>query len=168
MAIMADAENGDNIVALRPNKAARASEEKWGAKVMALGFSVVPSLIFRAQRRLGLSPTQLAVLLQLADFWWDPARKPYPSKERLSNRLNLGPRQVQRVIAQLEKARLVKRIERRHHVSGGKLTNIYDLSGLGQRLKEIEPDFRQAEEGAKSLRAAAARPGIRRRTAAPG
>ena len=82
------------VVPLRPTTAARASERKWGGPVMKLGFSIIPSLLLRAQRRLGLSPTQLAVLLQLADYWWDDARKPYPSKEALSERLGLGPRQV--------------------------------------------------------------------------
>ena len=51
------------VVALRPATAARASERKWGGAVMRLGFSIIPSLL-RAQRRLGLTPTQLAVLLQ--------------------------------------------------------------------------------------------------------
>ena len=44
---------------------------------MALGFCILPSLLFRAQSRLGLNPTQLAVLLQLADFWWTRAASPF-------------------------------------------------------------------------------------------
>lgn len=35
--------------------------EKWGQAVMDLGFCVVPSLLLRAQPRLNLSPTYLAV-----------------------------------------------------------------------------------------------------------
>ena len=57
--------------------------------------ALVPSPLLRAQRRLGLSPTQLAVLMQLCDFWWDSERKPYPSKATLAERLGLSPRQVQ-------------------------------------------------------------------------
>jgi DNA-binding transcriptional ArsR family regulator len=149
----------------RPSKVAKASEEKWGAAVMKLGFCIVPSLLLRAQRRLKLNPTQLAVLMQLCDYWWDSARKPFPSKESLAQRLGLSARQVQRHIADLEKAGLVTRIERRGS-NGGKLTNTYDLSGLVSRLQELEPEFRAVEEENRKRREAVARPGLRSRAAA--
>ena len=79
---------------------------------------------------LGLNPTQLAVLMQICDFWWENDRKPYPSKATLAERLGLSPRQEQRHIADLEEAGLVRRIEQRAH-HGGKHTNLYDLTGLG-------------------------------------
>ncbi len=150
----------DNVVSLRPTKtqAAQASEKKWGKDMMKLGFSVIPSLLFRAQRRLGLNPTQLAVLVQLADFWWDEQRKPYPSKETLSERLGIGPRQIQRHIAALEQAGLVQRIERRASHKG-KLSNAYDLSGLVEKLKKLEPEFREVAEETKALRRGVAKPG---------
>lgn len=138
-------------------KSTRASEDKWGVKVMALGFCVLPSLIFRAQRRLGLNPTQLAVLLQLADFWWDAGRKPFPKKSDLAERLNLSERQVQRHIADLEKAGFVERVERTA-IHRGKISNEYDLSGLVEKLKVLEPQFREAAEDAKARRKAVARP----------
>lgn len=150
----------DNVVPLRATKtkATQASEKKWGKDVMKLGFSVMPSLLFRAQRRLGLSPTQLAVLVQLADFWWDEERKPYPSKETLSQRLGIGPRQIQRHIADLEEAGLVRRIERRA-IHKGKLSNAYDLSGLVEKLKKLEPEFREVAEETKALRQEVGKPG---------
>jgi predicted transcriptional regulator len=141
-------------------KSARQSEAKWGAEVMALGFCVLPSLLFRAQRRLGLNPTQLAVLLQLADFWWDSGRKPFPKKADLADRLYLSERQVQRHIADLEKAGFVRRIERMvsHR---GKISNAYDLSGLVDKLKALEPQFREVAEEARARRKAVATPGYR-------
>ena len=151
-------DKGDNVVQLRPQPASRESEKKWGKPVMKLGFTVLPSLLFRAQRRLGLNPTQLDVLVQLADYWWDEARKPYPSKQALGERLGLSPRQIQRYIAELEQAGLVTRIERTapHR---GKLSNSYDLSGLVKRLKDLEPEFRKVEEEAKSRRRQVSRRG---------
>ncbi len=150
-----------NVIPIRPTKATqRASDKKWGKRVMELGFCVMPSLLLRAQHRLGLNPTQLAVLMQLCDFWWDNERKPYPSKKTLGERLSLSPRQVQRYIAELEKAGLVQRIERRAG-HGGKLTNIYDLSGLVNRLKELEPEFRDVEKKVKSARKAVSRRGYK-------
>lgn len=45
------------------------AEKKWGKDVINLGFCMIPSLLLQAQKRLGLNPTQLAILLQLADYW---------------------------------------------------------------------------------------------------
>ena len=149
-----NSEPPNNVIPIRPPKASKASERKWGKEVMDLGFCIVPSLLLRAQQRLGLNPTQLAVLMQLCDFWWEDSRKPYPSKEALSDRLGLSPRQVQRVIAELEAAGLVTRIERHHPGHGGKLSNIYDLSGLVAKLKKLEPDFRAVEDDVKKARKA--------------
>ena len=141
-------------------KTTRASAEKWGREVLELGFCVLPSLVFRAQRRLGLNPTQLAVLLQLADFWWDAARKPFPKKVDLADRLGLSDRQVQRLIAELEKAGFVRRIERTAS-HRGKISNEYDLSGLVEKLKALEPEFREVAEEAKARKRAVTRPGFR-------
>lgn len=158
-----------DIALLHPGKAAtQASQKKWGKEVMKLGFSIIPSLLLRAQQRLGLSPTHLAVLLQLADYWWDQERKPYPSKKALSERLGLSPRQVQRYVAELEVAGLVQRIERRA-AHKGKLSNFYDLSGLVERLKALEPEFREVQAEAKEMKRQVAKPGglRRRETAKP-
>lgn len=174
-AFVAQIDDGDNIMAADEeqtsnedppqNPAAKptqkASVEKWGQAVMDLGFCVVPSLLLRAQRRLNLSPTHLAVLLQLCDFWWDKDRKPYPSKETLAQRLDLSERQVQRYIANLEKAGLVQR-QQRHATNGGKLSNTYDLSGLVRKLQEFEPEFREVEEANKARRKAVAKRGYQR------
>ena len=153
----------NKIVQLRPEKikAGQSSERKWGKKVIDLGFCIVPSLLLRAQQRLGLNPTQLAVLLQLCDFWWEEARKPHPGVKTLAQRLSLSERQVRRYIADLEEAGLVQRIER-YAGHGGKQTNIYDLSGLVKRLKELEPDFRAVENGEKEERKAVSRRGYKR------
>ncbi len=150
------------VIQLRPLKATKASERKWGKAVMSLGFCIVPSLLLRAQRRLRLNPTQLAVLMHLADHWWDVDRKPFPSKKRLSDRLGIGPRQLQRHIAELERAGLVTRIGRTAP-GRGKVSNVYDLAGLVKRLKELEPEVRAAEEQAKARQREVMRPGLRHR-----
>lgn len=138
-----------------PKKPRRSpNADKWGAKVMEQGFCMIPSLLLRAQRRLHLNPSQLAVLLQIIDHWWDAARKPYPSKKELSSRLGISERQVQRYITDLENEGLLRRQER-YGEHGGRQTNIYDLQGLVDRLAEIEPEFREAREQARKSRKAA-------------
>ncbi len=139
-------------------KTTRQSEDKWGVEVMALGFCMLPSLLFRAQARLGLNPTQLAVLLQLADFWWDPSRKPFPKKIDLAQRLSLSERQVQRHIADLEAAGFVQRIGRTYG-RRGKISNEYDLTGLVEKLKALEPQFREVADEAKARKKAVTRRG---------
>ncbi len=161
--------NTEKVVQLHQGVQTRKmSEQKWGGKVMGVGFCIVPSLLLRAQARLGLNPTQLAIILQLCDYWWDNDRKPYPSKKALSERLGLGERQIQRYLAELEQAGLIRRVERRAG-HGGKLSNRYDLGGLVDRLKELEPEFRQAEKAAREERRAVSRRGhgLRRKAKAP-
>jgi DNA-binding Lrp family transcriptional regulator len=87
-------------------------------------------------------------------------RKPYPTKKTLGERLNLKPRRVQQIIAELEKAGFVRREARSSH-HRGQLSNAYDLSGLVAKPRAIEPDFRKAEEAAREGRQLPARQGAR-------
>jgi len=137
---------GGKVVTLHPvSKTDKSSDKKWGKLVMQQGFCIIPSIMLRAQQRLGLNPTQLAVLMQLCDYWWDHGRKPYPSKEKIAERLGLSARQVQRHMADLEAAGLLSRQER-YATNGGRLSNEYDLSGLVAKLKKIAPEFEEAKE----------------------
>ena len=149
-----------------PEKKSRKSpaSQKWGAKVMDSGFCMLPSLLLRAQRRLHLNPTQLAVLIQIVDHWWDAGRKPYPSKKELSQRLGIGERQIQRYLTDLEDEGLIKRIPR-YADHKGRMSNMYDLQGLVDKLTELEPDFREARNQARQSRQKAASLGFKRRGA---
>lgn len=100
---------------------------------------ILPALLLRAQRRLGLSPTQLALIIQLSDFWWDDGKIPWPKKETVGQRLNLSDKQVQRIVRDLEERGYVQRVKRvtRH----GRTSNGYDLSGLVRKLQELAPEF---------------------------
>ena len=132
-----------NVVQLPRRKTQKLrSEEKWGAEVIAQGFCIIPALLFRAQRRLGLSATQLALILQLSEFWWYDGKLPWPKKETVAERLNISEKQVQRLVRDLEKRGYVTRVRRvtRH----GQTSNAYDLSGLVAKLKEFAPQFAEA------------------------
>ncbi|EFB3694881.1 helix-turn-helix domain-containing protein [Klebsiella pneumoniae] len=151
--VTSDNESNDDVtVSGSPAKAkpSRVADEKWGKEVMKAGFCIIPSLLLRCQQRLGLNPSQLAVLLQLADFWWEAGRKPYPSKQTLSDRLGLSTRQIQRYMAELEQAGLLVRIVRSAD-DNGKLSNEYDLSGLVKKLRELAPEVLKAKEDTKQV-----------------
>jgi hypothetical protein len=147
-------------------KSSRTAERKWGSDVMSLGFCITPSLLLKAQKRLRLTPSQLVVLLHLMDIWWgDENNLPWPSKRHLAERIGMGERRVQAIMAELEVAGLAKRVERRDRF-GGKTSNAYDLGGLVKRLNELAPSFLDAEATVKRVRREAALPGTRsRRTA---
>ena len=148
----------NNVVQIAPKKETlQASEKKWGKQVIKVGFNVVPSLLFRAQQRLGLTPQQLVVILHLTDFWWEYGRKPWPSVNTLAERMGLKRRQVQRITAELETAGLIKRVERtaKHK---GKLSNEYDLSGLVKKLNELASEFLEADKKAKEIKKEVATP----------
>lgn len=134
------------------NKASElnSSEKKWGKKVCALGFSVVPSLIFKAQARLGLNATQLVILLQIADHWWTKDDLPYPSKATIGERIGLSARQVQRYLTELEQGGFLTRVERKSKHKG-QLSNFYDLSGLVAKLQVYEPLFTDHVTKSKAL-----------------
>lgn len=143
----------NNVVSF-PASDRKHSERKWGKAVMSHGYCLVPSILLQAQARLAVSAQEMMVLLQLAEHWWHPDGKVYPSKEALSERVGLSGKQIQRHIRRLEEAKLVRRIER-FKPGGGRTSNEYDLSGLVKKLQQIEPDF----AAAKHAKAAAKKPG---------
>ena len=151
----------------KPVKVVKSADAKWGTAVMQLGYCMIPSLLLRAQNRLKLTPTQLAVLMQLCDFWWERARKPYPSKDTLAVRLGMNARQVQRHLAALEEMKLIKRVPRFDAGHGGRATNIYDLDGLVQQLQQLEPEFRETEAEIRKRRQSIQRRNFRRSAATP-
>lgn len=137
-----------------PEAAKEASKEtskKWGNSVLNLGFTIVPSLILKAQARLEISAQELAVLLQIMDHWWDAKSWPYPGKKVLAERLSIKPKQIQRHTASLEKKGILKRVQRYGRNHKGKLSNEYDLSGLVAKLKELEPEFTEAKNAERNV-----------------
>lgn len=151
-------------VAAKLEKPVKAADAKWGSTVMQQGYCMIPSLLLKAQNRLKLTSTQMAVLLQICDYWWEAARKPYPGKEALAMRMGMTGRQVQRHIAALEEKKLVARIPRFDASNGGRSTNMYDLSGLVSQLQALEPEFRKVEDDTKRNRRAVQKRTYRRAT----
>jgi predicted transcriptional regulator len=135
----------------------KASEKKFGKPVMDVGFCITPSMLMKAQARIGLNPVQFNVVMHLLDQWWTADRLPWPSKGLLAERMNMSPRQVQRQIAELECAGLIQRIGRTRP-GKGKTSNEYDLSGLINKMKELEPEFTKAKHEAQARQKALSRP----------
>lgn len=139
-------------------KEKQASIQKWGKDVMDEGFTILPAILLRGQQRLGLNPTQMMVLIHLADYWWQKDSKPYPAMKTIAERMGISRRQLQRYMGDLEQAGLLQRIERKAQHKG-KLSNEFDLSGLVERLKKLAPEFKEANERSKALRQGVTRRG---------
>ena len=157
----------EKVVAFKPKAALKASEKKWGLDVLRQGWCLLPSLLFRAQRKLNISALQMAVLLQLLEHWWEADRAPYPSKETIAHRLDMSPRQVQRHIAALEAAGYVQRRERKA-VHRGQLSNFYEFDGLVAALNRIAPEIAAAYAESRERNRAAGGRGLKRAASATG
>lgn len=83
---------------------------KYGEASIA-GFQVVPDLLLKHQAALGLSPTDLVVLLNILMHWWYPRQKPFPRSTTISTRMGVSPRTVQRSISRLEMIGLLVRLK---------------------------------------------------------
>src|SRR5271170_7702799 len=82
----------------------RRAEHKFGVAVMKFGYTMIPNLLLQAQGRLGISPVQLNVLIQLIQHWWDADSDPFLAKETIARRMRKSPRQIQRYLTELEEA----------------------------------------------------------------
>jgi hypothetical protein len=115
-------------------EALRTNEKKWSKEVMEAGWVAFPSILLEKQQAIGLTPTDVNIILHLVSYWWTAENKPYPSKASIAAAIGVQPRTVQRRIAALEQARLIQREERRTSKNGSD-TNRYHLDGLIEALK---------------------------------
>jgi hypothetical protein len=127
----------------------RVNEKKWTPTLMKAGWTALPNVIFERQQALGLDSLDINILLHLASYWWSKDSKPYPSKATIANAIGVDPRTIQRRIAALQAAKLIRREERRIPKVGSK-TNVYHLDGLIEHAKPY------AEEKIKNRAADAA------------
>ena len=150
---MSNAPERSNVVSLpRSHKGEASSHERiWGKTVLRHGYTGIPVVLIKAQMRLGITPLQMNIIIQLLSYWYDPDRPPFPSKKDLADRIGVCPKTIQNNIRQLEDAGLVKR-EQRKKASGDWKSNIYHLDGLIEQIKRIEPDFAKARETIRKTR----------------
>ena len=118
-----------NSAATQPRPSVKKNEEKWTKPLMDAGWIGLPSVFVERQQAIGLDPLDLNILLHLANYWWTKDQKPYPAKKTIADAMGVTPRTVQRRIAEMEKAGLIRREQRRIPGKGSR-TNLYHLDGL--------------------------------------
>lgn len=134
-------EQKQNVIKMPSKKTTKSSTERiWGKAVYSHGYAGIPSILIKGQKRLGLSTTQFNILIQLLDYWQEPSRKPFPTKQDIADRIGITAKTVQNNIRELEQNGLVRR-EIRKTACGDYNSNIYHLDGLVAKVQELEPDF---------------------------
>jgi Helix-turn-helix domain len=94
----------------RSSSAAMPLKEKWkGAVTDSSGFVAVPMALLRVQTKLGLTATDMVVLVNLLAHWWDPARAVYPRSTTIAQRMGVTKRTVQRSTQKMINAGLINR-----------------------------------------------------------
>ena len=144
---MSEPQESEKVVHLHKPEGRKPSstERIWGKAVLAHGYTAIPSILIQAQSRLGITPLQMNILIQLLDYWRDPERRPFPTKKEIASRIKVTDKTIQNNIRQLEEAGLIRR-EYRKTASGDWNSNIYHLDGLVERVQKLEPDFAQVRE----------------------
>lgn len=117
-----------------PTKATANAKERWGEALDA-GFSIVPDVLLRYQARLGLTPLDVVIILNICLHWWTAEDLPFPRLATIGARIGLSARSVERRVVAMEKKGLMIRLPPERHDA---LTiRRFDPSGLVDRLRSL-------------------------------
>lgn len=136
------------------------TQKIFGAKVMDYGYTALPNILLRGQKRLGISTTQFNIIAQLMSYWFDPDRPPFPSKRNLAQRMGITEQTLRINIKALEDRGLVIR-EQWKTAAGDYGSNWYHLDGLVKALEKLEPDFDEERNERKRSRNLTEKPNAR-------
>ena len=131
---------------------------KWGRTLNHTGFQIVPNLLLAQQGNLGLSATDVVVLLHINRFWWTRDQDPYPSTARIAEQMGLHVRSVERCLNRLEAKGVIRRLLPRQ-ISPGRTVRPVSLLPLARSLALIAErldDKRQSAEKSQSDKSPAA------------
>ncbi|MDB5806931.1 MAG: regulatory protein GntR [Betaproteobacteria bacterium] len=109
---------------------------KWTADVIARGYTAVPDVLLSHMGQLGLTPTELVLLLQLMRYWWTADTLPFPSKRALALAMGCNEKNVQKLMKGLEARGFVIRVQRRQAADKNG-SNLYCLDPLVEKLRAV-------------------------------
>jgi len=107
---------------------------KWGDEVgEGSGFVAVPLPLLRLQTKLGLTPTDMLVLINLLAHWWNPSAPVFPRTTTIARRMGVNDRTVQRSMSKLARLGLAEK------GTDEKGRRTYQFNGLVKRLNRDLP-----------------------------
>src|SRR5258706_14224212 len=126
--------------------------KKWTKPLIDAGYTVVPTIIIRRMRVLGLTPTDFAILVQIASYWWEAENEPFPSMKTLADAIGISESTVKRRIKAMHGAKFLKKTTRPQKHNRHK-PNLY---GFGPLIQAGVPYAEQELEAISDRKAAAA------------
>lgn len=105
--------------------------DKWRQAGEA-GFQMLPDILLKKQVELGLSPTDMLVLLNITMHWWYPEQRPFPRTTTIAKRMGVDDRTVQRSMRKLTALGLLEK--EKETAEDGTPREVCDLGGLVERL----------------------------------
>jgi hypothetical protein len=118
------------------------SYEKWGVDVVKAGYTLLPNHLIGINRYLSdqnkLTPSEMFVLIVILSNWWDQRKMPAASKKYIGERVNLTPRQVQRILNSLESKRVIARLSGGDETGGASRFSISRLLKVLRKVIEFE------------------------------
>ena len=124
---------------------------KWGRALDQTGFQILPNLLLTQQRNLGLSATDIVVLLHVNRYWWTRNQNPYPSTARIAEQMGLHPRSVERCLNRLMAKGVIRRLDPRP-ISPGRTVRPLSLLPLARSLERIADSFDEKRQSAEESR----------------
>ncbi|MDC5277832.1 helix-turn-helix domain-containing protein [Acinetobacter kookii] len=115
---------------------------KWGVETAKHGWVAVPTSLFFAQEKLGLSPLEFNVLLNLIMHWWDKKKLPYPAQAAMSHRIGVSVRTIQRTLDSLVDKKIIEKKPSSIHNPVFKGRNLYDLTPLVHLLSNFSQELK--------------------------
>ena len=101
---------------------------KWTLLIAKSGYTALPNLLIQHQADLGITPSEMAVVIGLLAKKWSKSN-PYPSVKTLSRQSGLAANTVRNQLRRLERKGLIKRKFRQGTSSE------YDFAPMVERLK---------------------------------
>ena len=92
----------------------------------------MPHILLRKQVELGLSPTDMLVLINITMHWWYREQLPFPRSATIAERMGVDARTVQRSIRKMQDLKLVER--ETETLEDGTTRSVLNLSPLVKRL----------------------------------
>lgn len=110
----------------------------WGRTILGSGWTTVPNELLKNQSHLGISNSELVLLIHLISFMHSASAKIFPSIDSLAERMNQDRRTIQRTIQRLEDKELIRKRVRSTGKTDVGMSNVYDISPLMLKLINIQ------------------------------
>jgi hypothetical protein len=119
----------------RPPTVGGGGQTVWGGYegLLGGGYTCLPNLLLERYAELGLTPTEVMVIIHIWQHWWDRGRNPFPALGTIAARMGLSTRQVRHHIAAI-RAKGLLTVEERRVPGRGQVASAYVLTPLLEAL----------------------------------